>query len=102
MLIQIVMWLYRSLSWAIDAYSILLLVYFLMSWIPGAYESKLGYYLSMICEPYVGFFRRFIPPIGFISLAGIAAYYSLFLIQRGLAAVFTIILRLLTGIILKV
>lgn len=94
MLIELLYWMYRLLSWGIDIYSILLIVYFLMSWIPGAYQSKLGYYLTMICEPYVGFFRRFIPPIGMFSVAGIVAYFSLTLIQQGLTMVFQFLMRL--------
>ena len=66
-----------------------------MSWIPGAYQSKLGYYLMKICEPFVGFFRRFIPPLGMISFAGMAAYFSLILIQGGLDVVFNMLRSLL-------
>ena len=95
MLIESLFWIYRILSKGIEIYSILLILYFLMSWMPGAAQSKLGYYLMRICEPYVGFFRRFIPSIGMISLAGMVAYFSLTLIQRGLTSVFQVLIRLL-------
>lgn len=79
----------------IDLYQVILLVYFLMSWLPGAYESRLGQILYRICEPYVGFFRRFVPPIGMISLAGVVALAALQFIRYGVVAVIDFIVRLL-------
>ena len=79
----------------IDIYQVILLVYFLMSWLPGAYQSRLGEILYRICVPYVGFFRQFIPPIGFISLAGLVALLSLNLIQYGVIAIMNFLVRLL-------
>jgi uncharacterized protein YggT (Ycf19 family) len=78
----------------IDIYRILLIVYFLMSWLPGAYQSTIGQILTRICEPFVGFFRRFIPPIGFISLAGLAALFSLTLIEYGVITLINFLIRL--------
>lgn len=78
----------------ISIYRTLLLIYFLMSWLPGAYQSKPGQILMRICEPYVGFFRQFIPPIGMISLAGLVALLSLTLVQNGVIDVFRFLIRL--------
>lgn len=78
----------------INIYRTLLLIYFLMSWLPGAYQSKPGQILMRICEPYVGFFRQFIPPIGMISLAGLVALLSLTLVQNGVIVVFRFLTRL--------
>ena len=78
----------------ISIYRTLLLIYFLMSWLPGAYQSKPGQILMRICEPYVGFFRQFIPPIGMISLAGLVALLSLNLVQNGVIVVFRFLIRL--------
>ena len=80
---------------AIDIYRMLLLVYFLMSWLPGAYQSTIGQFLTRICEPYVGFFRRFIPPIGMISLAGLGALFSLTLVEYGVITIINFLGRLL-------
>jgi YggT family protein len=68
---------------AFNIYRMILLAYFLMSWLPGAYESKLGEILTRICEPYVGIFRRFVPPVGMISFAGIVALLALEPIRLG-------------------
>ncbi|HZK23413.1 MAG TPA: YggT family protein [Atopostipes sp.] len=80
---------------AIAIYRVILIVYFLLSWLPGAYQSTIGQLLIRFCEPYVGFFRQFIPPIGFISLAGLAAYFALNLIEFGVIEVFNFLIRLL-------
>ena len=56
--------IYLILSKLIQAYSTLIIIYILMSWFPGAYQSKIGQIIVRLCEPYLGFFRRFIPPIG--------------------------------------
>lgn len=78
----------------ISIYRTLLLIYFLMSWLPGAYQSKPGQILMRICEPYVGFFRQFIPPIGMVSLAGLVALLSLTLVRNGVIVVFRFLIRL--------
>jgi len=70
-----------------------------MSWLPGAYESKLGQILVRVCEPYVSIFRQFIPPIGMISLAGLAAYITLHLVENGIIAVHEILFQLLVSIL---
>lgn len=68
-----------------------------MSWIPDAQSSRLGIILAKICEPYVGFFRQFIPPIGMISFAGLVALIVLSLIQQGIVVIINFLIRLLVG-----
>lgn len=41
---------------AIKIYSYLLMIYALLSWFPGAYQSGLGRLLAKICEPYLSLF----------------------------------------------
>ena len=79
---------------AIDIYRLVLVAYFLMSWLPGAYQSTLGQLLRRFCEPYVGFFRQFIPSIGMISLAGLAALVSLTFIEYGVATIMEFLVQL--------
>lgn len=76
-------------------YRIVLLIYFLMSWIPGSYQSGFGQFLVKICEPYVGVFRQIIPPIGMISLAGLAAYLFTFLFDLGIVAIMEFLIQVL-------
>nr|WP_156956024.1 YggT family protein [Carnobacterium pleistocenium] len=88
--------LYTVLSRGLDIYSTLIIVYILMSWFPGAYQSKFGQILSTICEPYLNFFRRFIPPIGMINFSGIVALIVLNLAKSGLFSLFQLIARIIS------
>lgn len=95
MLVQFLSFLYIFLIRFIDIYRWILIAYFLMSWLPGAYESGLGRFLAKICEPYVGFFRRFVPPVGMISLAGLVALFALSFIRMGIGPLIDLIYNLL-------
>ena len=64
-------------------YSLAILIFVLMSWFPGAYETKLGEFLARICEPYLSLFN-FIPPIFGISFAPWVALIALEFIENGL------------------
>ncbi|MGX7419474.1 YggT family protein [Carnobacterium gallinarum] len=79
--------LYYVIARLINAYQGIMVVYILLSWLPGAYDSKFGQLLSKICEPYLSIFRRFIPPLGGIDFSPIIAFFALNLIQRGIAAI---------------
>ncbi|MGE7089992.1 YggT family protein [Lysinibacillus sp. NPDC048646] len=71
-------------SLAFKAYSFMLIAYILMSWIPAAQNSAIGRMLEKVCEPYLGIFRKFIPPIGMIDISPIVAIFLLNFIQNGL------------------
>ena len=49
-----------------DAYTTILLVYVLMSWIPNrsGILADIETVLGKVCDPYLNLFRKFIPPIG--------------------------------------
>lgn len=91
---QLLLGLQTLVRYFFEFYRMALLVYFLLSWLPGARQSGLGRFLEKICEPYVGFFRQFIPPVGMISFAGMAAYASLIIIERGFYVLINFLLRL--------
>lgn len=86
--------LHNLLSLGLEIYSTLLVVYILMSWFPNAYQSKFGQILGRICEPYIGVFRRIIPPIGMISISGIVALLVLQLANQGLNVIFSFLYQL--------
>lgn len=69
-------------------YHFCLIGYILMSWVPALQQSAVGEFLEKICEPYLGIFRKFIPPIGMIDISPIVGLLVLNLIQRG---VFTVL-----------
>ena len=67
-----------------NLYSMLLVIYALLSWLPGAYESQLGKIVIKLTRPYLDFFDRYIPPIGGISINVMIAIIVLQLIRNGL------------------
>lgn len=94
-MLNLLITLHRFLSAGLEIYSVLLVIYILLSWFPNAYQSKLGQVLAMICEPYLDVFRRIIPPIGMISISGIVALLALNLISSGVDSIFVFIYRLI-------
>lgn len=54
----------------------------LMSWLPLLQNNPLGQVTSLIANPFLNLFRRFIPPISGMDLSPLFALLSLFLINR--------------------
>lgn len=76
-----------------NVYSYLIIGYVLLSWFPNARESFIGQLLGRIVEPYIGIFRRFIPPIGgVLDLSPIIAIFALRFIVIGLQSVLEFLL----------
>ncbi|MGX7349315.1 YggT family protein [Dolosicoccus paucivorans] len=86
MVIQIILQLF-------NAYQLLLVLYALMSWLPGARQSSLGQLVARLVRPYLDIFDRIIPPIGGISFNVIIALFVLQLIQRGLLSLILSVMR---------
>ena len=91
--LQIMFFLFKGIMAAIQIYSVLLVIYILMSWVPASRETKFGRMLEAITEPYLGFFRKFIPPLGMIDISPIVALLALRLITSGIVQVFNMILQ---------
>lgn len=72
----------------IEAYKWLVVIYCLLTWLPGAFRSKLGILLGKIVSPFLSFFDRFIPPIFGISFSPIFAFIVLDLIERLIGYIF--------------
>ncbi|WP_223285161.1 YggT family protein [Paenibacillus sp. PL91] len=69
-------------------YSFMIIGYVLLSWLPNARDSFIGVFLGKLVEPYLGIFRRFIPPIGgMLDLSPIIALFALRFIAAGLMGV---------------
>ena len=68
-------------------YSAVIFAYVILSWIRIPYSlSWLQRFLYDTCEPYVGLFRRLLPPVGALDLSPVIAIFALyaarFLINR--------------------
>lgn len=87
MIAEIVIWLFRLVQY----YEYAIVIYILMSWLPGARESGLGRFLGRIVEPYLRIFR-FIPPIGILDFSPIVAILALNFARSGLLHLVSIFL----------
>ena len=84
--------IYYIIIQAFTIYTFMLIGYILLSWIPAAQDSAVGRFLAAVCEPYLGIFRKFIPPIGMIDISPIVAFLALRFIQQGLLNVISYII----------
>ena len=75
----------------IYVYILVIFVYVLTSWIPLPYSpalSRVQRFLYDVCNPYLRLFRRVLPPLGPLDLSPVLAVVVLFVLQRGLDALF--------------
>lgn len=73
---------------ALEIYSWMIIGYILMSWFPNARESSLGQFLGSLVEPYLGPFRKLIPPLGIIDISPVVAIFALHFARIGVRALF--------------
>lgn len=70
-------------------YGLLIFVYVLMSWFPArGIVYDVYQVIGSLVEPYLGLFRRVIPPMGNIDLSPIIAYFVLQFLVNALASLF--------------
>lgn len=69
--------LYNAIDFAFSCYMLMLVAVILGSWFPDIQGSKIMQFLRKMTNPYLNFFRRFIPPLGTIDLSPIAAFFAL-------------------------
>ncbi|MEH7416641.1 YggT family protein [Neobacillus drentensis] len=62
-------------QYAFEIYYWLILISIFGSWFPQFQSTKLGMWISKLVEPYLGLFRRFIPPLGPIDISPIVAIF---------------------------
>ena len=75
-----------------NAYTTVIFVYVLMSWIPNNQTGIVGdiyRVLGKLCDPYLDLFRRFIPPIG--GMIDVSPIVALLVLQ--------FVVRLIVGIL---
>jgi YggT family protein len=75
-----------ALNYVVNIYTVLLLVYAVVSWIPDLRRGRWVYYLASLIEPVLMPIRRIIPPLGGLDLAFLVLLLVLQLFVRpGLA-----------------
>ncbi len=70
-------------------YTIMLFARILSSWVPELAETKIMQFIAYYTDPYLNFFRRFIPPLGMIDLSPIVAFLALGFLDNAVKALAT-------------
>lgn len=92
---QLLILLLQLVRWGVSAYTTILLIYALMSWLPGARNSKFGYLIARLTEPYLDIFRRLIPSLGMVSFSVLAGILFLRLVEYGAQVIIIFLIRIL-------
>jgi uncharacterized protein YggT (Ycf19 family) len=72
----------------VSFYEILIIVYVLMSWFrPTGFFAEVYRTLGTIVEPWIGLFRRIVPPLGMIDISPLVALIALRLITQFLVRI---------------
>lgn len=68
----------------IYVYTLVLVIYALLSWFPGARDSKFGQIIDRLAYPYLSFFDNILPSLGGISFSVFVGVIVLQLASNGL------------------
>jgi len=60
----------------------MLFVRIIASWIPEIQGQRWMHFIVFYTDPYLNFFRRFIPPLGMFDLSPIVAFLCLSLLEQ--------------------
>ncbi|GAB5718482.1 YggT family protein [Staphylococcus aureus] len=90
--INVLATIFKFILFVVEIYYFGMIIYFFTSWVPSIRETKVGYFLAKIYEPFLQPFRKVIPPIGIIDISSISAIIVLVLFQKGLLQIFNWIL----------
>jgi YggT family protein len=76
------MLLIRIVDVIFQVYMLMLFVRILASWLPEFQNHRFMQFLAFYTDPYLNFFRRFIPPLGMIDFSPIVAFLCLGVIEQ--------------------
>ncbi|MGY3749695.1 YggT family protein [Vagococcus acidifermentans] len=88
--------LFNLLFEVVHIYSIILVIYALLSWFPGAYDTALGRFIIKISRPYLSLFDHLNLSFGPIDFTIIVAILALELSSQGL---YLIVSRIMFGLL---
>ncbi|WDL97433.1 YggT family protein [Alicyclobacillus sp. ALC3] len=81
----------------LTVYGYVLIATAVLSWVPDLAQTRLGLFLYKVTEPYLGLFRRYIPPLRIggvgIDISFIVAVIVYFFLQAGILSVLSAIVR---------
>ena len=59
-----------------------MIFYIISSWIPALRANFVGQWVEKIVDPYLGLFRKFIPPIGMLDISPLVGFFVYNVVQR--------------------
>jgi len=77
--------LIRGAIWLLNAYSLMILACIIISWVPELGRNKVAEILSRLVDPFLAFFRNWLPAIGGLDISSMVAIGLLQLAASGLA-----------------
>ena len=72
----------RIIDIVFQVYTLMLFARIISSWLPQLNQYKLMQFIRFYTDPYLNFFRRFIPPLGMMDFSPIIAFLCLSFIQN--------------------
>lgn len=72
----------RLIDITFQVYTLMLFARIISSWLPQLNQYKLMQFITFYTDPYLNFFRRFIPPLGMMDFSPIVAFLALSFIQN--------------------
>ena len=84
--------LFQFISNIIQIYSIILVIYALLSWFPGAPESALGQMVHRLVEPFLSLFKKLPLQFAGLDFTVLVAILLLNFLERLVAQLFLLII----------
>lgn len=75
-----------------EVYTLMIFARILSSWVPQMNEYRVMQFVGQYTDPYLNFFRRYVPPLGMFDLSPIVAFICLSFMQN-------LIVRLLVSLV---
>ncbi|MBX6352199.1 MAG: YggT family protein [Thermoflavifilum sp.] len=90
-------WMLDGIQALLMAYTYLLLAMVIIYWLPDVADTRVGWWITRLTEPYLGLFRRFIPPLRWRGLvvdwSVLVAMLVYLFIQQGVVAVLAMLVH---------
>ncbi len=68
---------YQIIDGLFTCYMLMLVVRILSSWFPDLQDHPILRFVRFYTDPYLNFFRKFIPPLGMLDLSPLVAFFAL-------------------------
>lgn len=72
---------YQIVDGLFACYMLMLVVRIISSWFPEYQDHPVLRFIRFYTDPYLNFFRRFIPPLGVLDLSPLVAFFALQIIE---------------------